>query len=1534
MNLSLLKTRNLLTLIALLMLPIMSLAQPVVDGGNLVRASHQDKQNIDWAQFAKDYPALRYYANSMQLLEQQSSDIPDANRVSMQRASKSVAAINTDELREVTFWGHVLHADNWSSSGQSSGYGMHTFTNRKFMEEVNALENTNIYSCNMSAGGVLQDGILYYVSHTVYQWGDSKYLYSYDTTTDPWTMKNSVYLYDYFMFASAGVAIDPTTNTAYGIFATADGQGKELGVVNYASAKRSNIATIEEDFVALTIDSEGQMFVIGEDGNLYKMDKTDGTTTLVGPTGVTVAPYIQSAAYDHEDGVMYWAAYTGSNGAYTSGLYIVDTETGAATKLGNFPQNLQMSMLTVLAPLAEQEAPAAVNDLAVAFEGGVMSGTVSFTAPTTTYGGGTLEGTLEYGITLAGEEIMTGTVEPGEKVEVEVEVTTGSGKYDFAVYTSNSVGRSPMTKQTVAVGFGTPYPPSDVRMTIDPETGVMNLTWNKANMCSPDEYLGEITASVIRYPDNILVANGIKENTFTEILDTTSLKNYYYGVYQINGDMRSMEIKSNQQVIGQYVVPPYRESFFTEGDFNMWTIVDGNTDGRVWEWGTPHDASIFTGDPVDSDDWLISPPIKMEKGRQYTFTIDTRCNYEKFTERFEVLLGTSTDPETFTTVIVEPTDVVIDDEDNGLVVVRDFDAPDDGIFYIGIHAISKAGSSLLYINELELMAGAVLDSPNAVSNFTVVPAEKGELKATLTFTSPTHMRNGEELPNLDRIEIYRNYACIDTILNPEVGTEYIYVDEAPINGINSYIVTAYNDYGNGDPARQDVYVGIDIPLPHKDLGTERKVVDNFDGTFTLYWPVPNEGENGGYIDSENLTYNIYERGRYTYTPYKVGLKKPEITIDTLDYDSDIQVFTAYGITACSSAGESQIFSSAPYMLGKPYKMPFYDSFANIKLQMTWWSYTNGACSWSLDSRAYDKDNGVAVFTGNEEGASSTFFTGKLDIKGSVNPQAVFQYKGAANATNRLRIVVNSEFAVNDTLDIELVPTAEWQAATIDLSAYSGKHYIMFGILGVAGTESGEETLVDQVRVTDMVSENLAIESISAPEQVRAGLSGSVLVTVSNVGMNAVENFKVQLYIDDEMADEVTIETLAAHAQMEQELTFKTSSMMPETVTAKVVVVSSGDAVADDNEMSAVVEVKKTELTTVTISGEKMENGVKLSWDAPAVPTDFVTESFEDYEPFTVDDFLPWTTIDADSSETYFIGDFGIPHAGEPMAFQVFNLEVLESPYEIDDKAKPHSGSQYLMSFNPAPIDDVIIDADDWLISPELPGIAQTISFYAKALTSQWGDETFEILYSTTGKEIDDFEKIGETREANDEVWQEFTAQLPEGAKYFAIRVTSSNRFAFMIDDISYYSGNAVIMGYNLYRDGEFVKTVAPDALECYDYPEESGLYSWNVTVVYASGESNPSNTYTGDVNGSQGVDAMTADNTTIWYNTATQTLNVVSDNVIESVELYDMQGQLLNAQDKIADSSYTVSMASYTSAVYVVKVHTEAGIKVERIVVR
>ncbi len=123
-------------------------------------------------------------------------------------------------------------------------------------------------------------------------------------------------------------AWDYTTNTMYGI--TSDYLYR-WDVVNN---------TVEEigytgvSMQVLACDLEGQLWTISNgDANLYKLDKTTGTSAYVGSTGRNCY-YIQSGTFDHYSGKLYWAGCADDNGDY--GFFAeVDTQTGATTVLLN-----------------------------------------------------------------------------------------------------------------------------------------------------------------------------------------------------------------------------------------------------------------------------------------------------------------------------------------------------------------------------------------------------------------------------------------------------------------------------------------------------------------------------------------------------------------------------------------------------------------------------------------------------------------------------------------------------------------------------------------------------------------------------------------------------------------------------------------------------------------------------------------------------------------------------------------------------------------------------------------------------------------------------------------------------------------------------------------------------------------------------------------------------------------------------------------------------------------------------------------------
>ena len=159
---------------------------------------------------------------------------------------------------------------------------------------------------------------------------------------------------------------------------------------------------------------------------------------------------------------------------------------------------------------------------------------------------------------------------------------------------------------------------------------------------------------------------------------------------------------------------------------------------------------------------------------------------------------------------------------------------------------------------------------------------------------------------------------------------------------------------------------------------------------------------------------------------------------------------------------------------------------------------------------------------------------------------------------------------------------------------------------------------------------------------------------------------------------------------------------------------------------------------------------------------------------------------------------------------------------------------------------------DWLISPELSGKEQTISFYAKVFSGIGFDEV-DVYYSTTGRMIADFTNKIETVTNIPGSFTEYRYDLPEGAKYFAIRCcTPYNGGILLIDDITYEGKPLTLTGYNIYRDGKLVGNVDANTTS---FTDDAVGAKYNVTAVYEEGESGYSNDYIPD----SSIESVSAD---------------------------------------------------------------------------
>jgi len=1355
---------------------------------------------------------------------------------------QSVLPVAPQPGQNVRIAGNVISSAAWPSGDKA--VGMYSF--RPFGEpELTLLKKDAVISAN--GGGCCTDEVYCFLNY-MRMFGEY-YVSLYTYNPDTWEMLS---VRD---ATAAEIALDMTfdrvSGKIYGVFNNDNRNGYVFGTLDLDAVKRTAIADLPCMYYALAADASGDVFGIDEDGNLHKFNKETGVPSLVGPTGFT-PKYSQSATFDFESGKMYWAA-SGVDGE--TSLFEVNTSTGELTPIYDFKNKEQIVGIYVMPPAAEKGAPNEVENLSLDFSGGSLSGSVLFTAPDYTFGGSPLSGPLTYTVTVNGSEEASGTVEAGQPASVPLTVYK-SGAYTVGVSTANAVGNSPAVSTSCWIGNDVPKP---VRgLTFTEHDGMMQLEWQ-----APDggvnggwiDFDG-LTYRIVRYPDETVVAQNHESTTWSEPVPAGVMKAWHYTVTAVAGGVDSDPATSATLLIGDAFEPPYAENFNSSDAAGIYTVIDADGDGTTWQWDE-QDYGMFCSYSKNSpkDDWLITPPIKMTNDRLYTLRYKIRRGSTMYEEKYEVRLGTGSSVDDMTIVLQEEQEIA------GRVykeVVLRFQVPDDGNYNIGFHATSEKYMDKIFITDIKVDADAHLTAPAEVGELAVVAGPRGELSAKVSFVAPSVAVDDSPLSEVTKIEIYRDDEYLETLSPIELDAPYEYVDYDVTAGMHEYGVMAYNGLSRGMMARKSVFVGKDIPgLPRNITLTEG--ADNL----TLTWEPPAAGRNGGYVDPESLTYCVIDMESELI---KDGLT--ECRFDFVQQMSAPQDLFAYYVAAVTNEGMGNGARSNVLAIGTPHELPYADSFAGAaNMTEPWGLHMNGKGGrWYISASGsspmtlpVDRDGGLITFIPEAVGDDAILYSGKIALGDADHPALEFYYFNDGNVLNDLSVVISrdhsmfTEFATVDYQSAEI----GWNLARIPLDDYLSSDFIQLGFKGVANDKT-QHLHVDNLRVRDIYAHDMQLDRLTVPSVIKVGNSGIVSAEVINAGSETVDGYDVEFYGNGELLATVAggrlapMESAVCEAEIVPDIDFDKS------VTIRAVIVYAADSDLSNNVKTAdAVSIAYPAYPAVSDLSASCDDAgcVTLEWSALSdcvMPAEPVTDDIESYAPFIIENIGEWTLVDVDGGPgTYTIktssGESVLyDNASKPMAFQVFNpglagLMLVNS--EGNPTAwMPHSGSQMLATFA-----DVDGQNDDWLISPELTGEAQTLTFYARSYRDIYGLETIEVLTSSTDMELGSFTRIREVASEVPAAWVQYVVALPEGTKYFAIRCTSKDVFALLIDDITFTPASSLplaltLEGYNVYRDGEKItETPVTDAR----YDDAVGLapvrHAYKVTAQYDAGESVYSN---------------------------------------------------------------------------------------------
>ncbi len=433
----------------------------------------------------------------------------------------------------------------------------------------------------------------------------------------------------------------------------------------------------------------------------------------------------------------------------------------------------------------------------------------------------------------------------------------------------------------------------------------------------------------------------------------------------------------------------------------------------------------------------------------------------------------------------------------------------------------------LYIPYLTADNGA---APARVSGLDAQADLNGAMKDTIKWVTPSKTWAGDDLANLQSVKIYRknagyatteltktadliaNSQLLATVPATEKETAMSWVDENPIDGINTYYVLAANDKGNGVIDSIRCYMGIDVPGAVSNIMLEKN------GTgVDISWTAPEKGANNGYIGTEGLSYKI------TRLPDNVVVA--ENVTDTKYTDNTLgeQQSYSYTIQAVNAKGAGAIATSDPIMAGSALKTPISlafdtqtdaDRWSTNKMNNSIYFYYAGG--WSDDYKCmigYGTSNGTVEGTlispplYLEEGKTYRFTT---DFQADFFDEAYFDlYVGVgtnSESQDGATIIAKREgeqyaepYHREKYEDYFVAPASGTYYYTLRVKTVD--KYNIFKLFGLK---------VDYVAESDM-----AATSIDGVLEAVAQQANECTVKVRNLGSKDQENYTVKLLMDNE-----------------------------------------------------------------------------------------------------------------------------------------------------------------------------------------------------------------------------------------------------------------------------------------------------------------------------------------------------------------------------------------------------------------------------------
>ena len=1279
---------------------------------------------------------------------------------------------------------------------------------------------------------------------------------------------------------SSAMALDPVTNHIYCINPAEEG-GYRLFTIAFDEGQQtvstSTIGTIPGEWNSIGIDSDGQMYGIkvardasGVTGStLCKIDKSNATVTSeIGETQQKPCT-ADGAVIDTSTNSFYWLVKERENGE--TRLLNVDLTSGDARIISAFESGFNPKGIFAVTK-RNPDTPLAPTDVTVSFEGKSLTGIISVNVPSANLNG-EQNGELSYKVTVEGQT-LTGDCDYGERVQIPVTVPTDN-YYDFYVKIINGTLESQATNTRAYAGRAIP-PSVNPSLAFDEATNEFVVTWDEPDTQYTQGYIsvGDLTYKVIRYPDEVVVADGLKSREFRESIADfpENFTLWHYTVCTYNEEIPSYSAgKTNFYPLG-YATPPFKEDFDNTSLSSLagYRIVDNNDQPLsvrlirslyINEYGNlGSNLTIYKNDNSSADEaWLIGPQTRLERGKTYFVKINAYISSPENPVEFQMFVSDGNTPS----ALVDGTKLgswkINNTVNESGELIMSFTPQNTGLYYFGFRCtpfnINNQNDGAIHITSFEYSQGVADNAPAAPVITSIKRNINGELKADVSITLPSKDINGQTLNSIEKLDVLRNGNVIKTFDNPQPGETVSFTDtDIDKPGNFTWTAVAYNDGGAGKISDAvTAFVGQDIAAAPSDFKIEKLSGGRMRATWT---PVTTD-KNGNTIDPSRVSYLFKDETGSVY----IKTDNTEVEFD----EPTTQQWNRYAVYSINESGSDNCTWSEPIVVGPP-SSEFVDRFSNgtsdhFPITTLWSNTENNAGSWALKSilstGCFGKDiadNQTDCFiamTGYEIDASASLITTYVDLSGHKYPAfSCYVHNlsdGVSENTNQIQVYAkalgtNEWTLLSNKTICEVAPHHySWGHMVVSLEEFAGKT-IQIKVTGIIKTFV--YIPLDDIEIRSISPSDLAVESFRVPDYAEPGKEFTANVRITNHGFKSADKFDVILSAGGE-STVFSGNNLASGDFID----FECPVTMPdlgdsEYLEMRAVVVKPGDTNVSNDRRDAIVAPKLTHLPRPeNLTGSIDDTGrPKLEWEAPSEPYHpQVSESFSKGEQF-VQHYEDWIFIDRDNYPT---GEYNLSNLNVPgykpeidaTSFMVYDATTTEVFF--DRLLWGYDDPRFLAAYYRADYNE----SDDWAITPELDGSAQVVSFMARGLIWRFPPK-FDVYYSTGSTDPDDFRIVdgmaGLSPVAGE--WTKFSAHLPLGAKRMAIRSRIKGTATMLHIDHVQYRGAASIeltpQRYNIYRNGEAGPNVEDTWWNGSDAIEGSQEYS--VTAYYRNyGESEP-----------------------------------------------------------------------------------------------